>query len=40
MKGSIMHFNQQQSRALFVIGSALFMFTLVLIPSLLVYFSG
>ncbi len=35
-----MHFSQQQFRALFVIGSAVFMFTLVLIPSVLIYFSG
>jgi len=37
---SEMQFNEQQSRAIFVIGSALLMFTLVLIPSVLVFLYG
>ncbi len=35
-----MRLNQQQSRAVFVIGSALMMFALVLIPSVLVFIYG
>ncbi len=35
-----MQLDQQQSRALFVIGTALTMFALVLIPAVLVYYFG